>query len=655
MSQFVKNTQPKPANPDEMPVIETVVHHENIDAYKIQPPPMQTPLNEDVAKEEHAEIAKKPFDTLNQTGSFHWLSLFGALNIIALGIILVYFDLGGLNAALAIACFAALWFFASGQISDIPVQAKSRELDAYLRDAREKAENANLAKTRFLAIASHEMRTPLNGIMGMSKLLDDTALSAEQKNYNNAIKTSGDALFSFVEDMLDITQIETGHFELNPAPTNIRRFVEETCELLATRAHEKNLEIITITEPNLPDNIVLDARRLKQVLVNLVGNAIKFTGAGGITIRAGMKISGDGVGTLQLTVSDTGPGVADADKARIFKEFEQADMEVTRRFGGAGLGLAISRAIVDKMHGTLTLLDNVPHGTRFVVQLPLEGANPDADHHGANDSLSGKKIILVSSGLVEGAVIAEIITQYGGAPMLTDSVSKARLLLENDSEYSVIIDESLLDHDDNFLKSVGKNAGITVLLKPSRRQNLDRYHANGIDSYLIRPVRLESLLLVLAGGHNTIPKSGMAIDPLNQDIDDHADDNQKICRNILLVEDNPVNSLLARSVLEKAGHRVFLAENGGLAIAALRREAQSHQPYELIYMDLHMPVMDGLTAIRAIREIEISDNLNPSRIIALSADEQEQTKREAMDAGANGFLTKPLDPKTLAVNAIADL
>ena len=473
-------------------------------------------------------------------------------------------------------------------------------------------------------MASHEMRTPLNGILGMSQLLADSGLNAEQANYNNAIKVSGDGLFSFVEDMLDITRIETGHFVLSPVMTNILGEVEEICELLAPRAHEKNLEIAALTDADLPADILIDGRRIRQVLINLVGNAIKFTSTGGVSIRVKITGSCPQSSAIQFIVADTGPGIEDEDKERIFEEFEQADMDTTRKYGGAGLGLAISRAIIEKMDGSLSVQDNQPAGTKFIVEIPFDSEqSPGAETPDNYSGLDEKNFLIISGRKVERAIIAEMIEQSGGATVGVKTFAEAKSLLDKKAEYVVIVDEEVLAGDDKLSREIASEYSTIALVQPARRHQFDRYKSNGISSYLIRPVRRHSLLSVLDRGEgfkrpDELNESGSqektGINPVIENPN---------AKKILLVEDNPVNSLLARSILKKNGHDIDLAENGAVAVEKFKTEISNGLPYQLIYMDLHMPVMDGLSAVGLMRQFETEQGRQKTRIIALSADEQE--------------------------------
>ena len=567
------------------------------------------------------------------------LVIVGALLMAMIGVTAFIFDGDFIAIVLASAIATVLWLGINWHHGSFSV-TKQRVHD--LQQAQQKAEKANLAKSRFLAIASHEMRTPLNGILGMSKLLDDTPMTPEQANYNKAIRISGESLFSFVEDMLDFTRIESGHFKLHPTATNIEKIMEEVCELLAPRAHDKKLELTAITDHRLPQDLLLDAGRLRQVLVNLTSNAIKFTEIGGIAMRAKLAIGANGKPVIQFIISDTGPGIPDCDKQRIFNEFEQGELNTSRSYEGAGLGLAISRVIIEKMNGSINVLDHKPGGTEFVAEIPMKPSK--SPKQTPLPFPTEDKVLIISNGPFEGLLMAEMIESADGNVQLVTTIADAQISLAHDSEQIVIIDEAVLGANNQSLKKFSSIAKKIILLEPSSRKKLKKYQAQGYSSYLIKPVRRETLAFVL--GKNAEFK-----------LDNNKQTHKKLTANnpnprkILLVEDNPVNTLLARSVLEKNQHQVDVAVNGAVGVQLFKQAIEYGLPYDLIYMDLHMPVMDGMSAIKAIREIENSNELSKTRIVALSADEEEQTHQKARLVGADEFLAKPFEPNMLIESA----
>lgn len=626
-------------HPRDIPADNTYKSHKTL-----VPPAMATPMPRNVRATSNEN---RPED-VNQI-----VTVTATVLILAMGLSMAIVTGSFVMPTIITAISMGIWLSVVFYFQKKPIATSSRKPDGYLYDAKQKAETANAAKTRILAIASHEMRTPLNGILGMANLLDETQLSPEQQNYNDAIKTSGDALFAFVEDMLDITRIETGHFNLTPSPTNIQDELENICELLAPRAHEKNLELASITENGVPDTISLDSRRLRQILVNLLGNALKFTVTGGISLRAKIAKGNGSSDYIRFEIADTGPGIKDKDKGRVFEEFEQIDLDITRKFGGAGLGLAISKAIVEKMNGFISVHDNVPGGTIFTVDIPLPMTGGDkfrAIESNTEDTLA--PVISVITGDMEAPIIDEMISQSGRNSKLVKTLDELDNLVAGDEKATIIIEEALIAGDFKLADNFTKFGKMIVLLEPSSRNKFEKYQELGFSSYLIRPVRRKSLEMILNQSPDIRPQSN-----INKTMKKHRFIKASYAErnNILLVEDNEINALLAVKVLEKSGHQVTLVENGKLACEAFRKAVEQDAPFTLVYMDLHMPVMDGLTAICAIREIEKELELDSTRIVALSADEQPQTREEVSLAGASGFLSKPLAPEQLSQDATISL
>ncbi|MEC9343340.1 MAG: ATP-binding protein [Pseudomonadota bacterium] len=520
-----------------------------------------------------------------------------------------------------------------------------------LEAARRKAESQSNAKSRFLATVSHEMRTPLNGILGMSQLLSDTRLTPEQTTYNDAIHSSGASLLALIEDMLDITRIEAGHFELKPQTCHPARLVEEVCELLAERAHGKNIELACQIGQDIPESVIADAGRIRQVLVNLLGNAVKFTDSGGvrISLAATWKDGTDGRDAssrvwLAFAVTDTGPGVAAADKGRIFDEFEQADSATTRKHGGAGLGLSISRGIVQKMGADIQVDSAAGPGTTFRFELDLPAAEPAAE----TVRLDGRRVLVVSPGPFEGPAIAGTILTAGGDAVHVSRLGEAGAILRksrNDSPFNAIIMDAAISRDPSrslrrLVSLIPGDPFAVILVEPGARRNLHDHLGNGFDAYLVRPVRRNSLLRVLC------ERSGFTeVDRTSKPVHRLLLPGETLARHrVLLAEDNEINALLARTVLERAGQSVTLARTGREALTAFRKAARSGKGYELVLMDLHMPVMDGADAIRAMRHFEEKTGSARARILVLSADEQASAGEESIGAGADGFLAKPVAP-----------
>ena len=535
----------------------------------------------------------------------------------------------------------------------LEIQERKRT-EEQLKAARDEAIEASRVKSEFLANMSHEIRTPMNGVIGMTELALETTLSEEQKEYLDMVKSSADSLLQVINDILDFSKIEAGKFELEAREFSLRDMIGDTLSTVGLRAHEKGLELAWRVDSDVPDGLVGDPGRLRQVIINLVSNAIKFTEEGEVVVKAELDARQNDSSLIHFSVSDTGIGIPTEKLELIFEAFTQVDGSSTRRYGGTGLGLTISSQLVGMMNGKMWIESTAGKGStfHFLARFGMARAQDLGRTLADPKELHNLRVLVVDDNTTNRRILIDTLTHWRMDASEAASGPEALDMIEESRSASrpfqlMILDVNMPDMDGFELASriqAGNNlagAKIIMLTSAGRTGDFTRCKEMGIHKYLTKPVKQSDLLLTMVRARERLDEYTASEEPKSPAIAAVGSRTRNAPLTVLLAEDNLINQKLAVRILEKAGHRAVVADNGLETVYAFKKK-----PYDLILMDVQMPEMGGYEATAVIREQERKRG-GHIPIIAMTAHAMKGDRKACLDAGMDDYLTKPIDTEKL--------